>query len=311
MGIIFRRRYENMYDIIKQNNGLVVVYGVKCAEVLWKKMPFRIDYFVDRRGEEIRQIHDIQVLTPNQFEEIARTSDKRATIIICVDFHPSVVTRSIYEDIVKLDVNADVFDYFACDVNFEIDSFVYKDERYSLYEHSFNCGYCDTRMTERSVELPLVKKWIKECEGEIVEVGAVTPYYFSEAKITEIIDPTDLHTSVTEHKSIFECNLKNRNVICISTIEHIGTDDYGLNIQDSSVEALFKVLNESKKCFVTFPLGYNRELDEWILANRNNEMVSILTRGMNNDWSELKNDEEIYTPYLLFFGASGLAIIEK
>lgn len=309
--IIFRNRYENLYQVIEENKGLVAVYGVTCAKVLYKAAQFKIDYFIDRRAESIEQIHNIKVLTPFQFEKIAKDTDHRVTIVICVDFSPSMVTRSIYEDIVKLDIDADVFDYFACDINFGHDSFELKGKRYPLFQHSFNCGYKDTRMTERSVEITLAKEWIQKCNDNIVEIGAVTPYYFKEKKITEIIDPTDLHFSVTKHKSIFECDLQGCNILSISTIEHIGTGDYGLDIQDSAVESLEKILKESNKCFITFPLGYNAELDEWISKNRNDEKVSILTRGMNNEWKELQINEEIYTPYLLFFGSSGLAIIEK
>ena len=300
-----------MDQIIKENNGLIVVYGVTCAEVLSKKSPFRVDYFVDKRADDIKRIHDIEVLTPCKFESVAKEEKNKVSIIICVDFSPSTITRSIYEDIVKLDVNADVFDYFACDMNFTNDSFAYKGNEYSLFEHSFNCGYKDTRMTERAIEIPIAERWIQECADNIVEVGAVTPYYFKNKKITEIIDPTDLHLDVTKHESIFDCDLTNENVLSISTIEHIGTDDYGLDIRDSAKAGLMKILEESKSCLVTFPLGYNIELDEWVSENRDYERVSVLTRGMNNEWKELKVDEEIYAPFLLFFGACGLVVIEK
>lgn len=59
-------------------------------------------------------------------------------------------------------------------------------------------------MTERSVELALAKEYIDTCEGNIVEIGAVTPYYFYSNKISNIIDPTDNHKRVLK-KSLFDC----------------------------------------------------------------------------------------------------------
>ena len=65
-----------------------------------------------------------------------------------------------------------------------------------LFYHPFNCGDGSTRTTERSVELALAFQWLERVDGDVVEVGAVTPYYLDvrdqlTEKISLVIDPQD------------------------------------------------------------------------------------------------------------------------
>lgn len=306
--INFRKRNEDIYHIINQNKGLIVVYGVTCAEVILRDETLRIDYFVDRRAKTIKCIGGIPVIEPSGLEDLARKSNGRITIIICIGPGAVGTINSIYNDIVALDIDADVFDYFTNEFVFAEDSFVYRGIEYPLFQHPFNCGYKDTRMTERAVEISLAKEWIEKCEGEIVEVGAVTPYYFTNDKIVDIVDPMDRHTLVTKHLSVFDYDLKDRNVLSISTIEHIGLGDYGFKEAHDAVEGIIKILKESRSCLITVPFGFNELLDTWILKNRKHTEITVLARGLNNAWQELTEDEVIND---IFIGVNGLVIINK
>lgn len=268
---------------------------------------FSIDYFCDRQANIINSINGIPVIDCKELEGVVKKSGKRATIIICVGTKKFSVL-SIYNDLVKHDIEADVFDYFENDSVFSDTSFMFNGKEYELFEHSFNCGYVDTRMTERSVELALAKEWLNCCSGDVTEVGAVTPYYFYDNRITEVVDPTDLHSRVSRKKSLFECDFKGKNILSISTVEHVGTHDYGMSEEKNVIDAIAKIVEEAKSFLITAPLGYNKLLDDWIRRNSSDYMIKILGRGINNHWDEIELQdyhEIVYGP----LWAQGLVVI--
>jgi hypothetical protein len=82
------------------------------------------------------------------------------------------------------------------------------------------------------------------------------------------------------------------DVISISTIEHIGLAEYG-QVADPSltIEALKKVVDEARTFLLTAPLGYNKILDNYIIANLERfwgTRTSFLARGQrDNLWSQV------------------------
>ncbi len=312
--VVFRMRNENPYQAIRENAGLVILYALPFAEIIIREEDFLVNYIVDRHAKEIKQVNGMPVIEARELECVVKESKKRATIIIaigvvtCGTSTLQAITSNIYEDIVKLDIDADVFDYFANTYFFADRSFVYKKERYDLYEHPYNCGYTNMRMTERAVELALAKAWIERCDGKVTEVGAVTPYYFFSDKIVDIIDPMDENHKVTKHESLMECDLVNQNVLSISTIEHIGMGDYGFQEQHTAIEGLMKILNESRRCLITVPFGFNKILDEWIAEHLNDEKVTVLSRGMNNKWKKATTKDMLYQINCM---VNSVVIIEK
>ena len=311
-GVYFCSRKENIYEYLDKNNGLCIVYGATTwGELLLCDGEIKIDYFCDKRAEMIHSlsIKNVPVINAHQLEDLIKKSGKRATIIICVGTNEGVV-KSIRYDLTRLDIEADVFDYFENLHIFSDTAFEYNGKNILLYEHAHNCGYIDGRMTERSVEVALAKEWLKNCKGNVAEVGAVTPYYFYSDKISDIIDPTDKHIRVNCKASIFDVSLKGKNVLSISTVEHIGRNEYGLIENMNAIDAIEKILHEAESCLITAPLGYNELLDNWVRSNRDNSIIRIMKRGINNHWTEIStyDFEEInYGPLWAF----GLLIIEK
>ena len=144
----------------------------------------------------------------------------------------------------------------------------------------------------------------------VIEIGAVTPYYFKDDKITEVVDPTDPHNRVTAKKSLFECDLKGKNVLSISTIEHIGTQEYGMAEEKNVIDAIEKITSESESCLITAPLGYNKTLDDWVKNNRTHPLLGYMIRGINNHWIEIDLCDYVHIPYTPLW-ACGLLIIKK
>jgi len=121
---------------------------------------------------------------------------------------------------------------------------------------------------ERCVELALAKRWVANStqSNKVYEIGAVMPYYWECNH--HIIDPYDELATIPDF--VENIDLTGQEVFSISTIEHIGLDEYGEQHQldeNGAVQALQQILNQASRCFITFPVGYNSVLDEWVENN--------------------------------------------
>jgi hypothetical protein len=174
---------------------------------------------------------------------------------------------------------------------------------FECFAHSYNCGwpYLPT-CTERTVELAIADRWLAaEDHNNVVEVGAVTPYYWPR-RVVNVVDPADTHPLVNARKSVFDVDLRGTAVLSISTVEHIGTGDYGL-VEDAKAApaAIEKLFRESPRFLVTFSSGYNLELDQLILARRDfpaDVSVALLVRNPSGvGWQERTPSGDVLRPY--------------
>lgn len=196
-----------------------------------------------------------------------------------------------------------------------IDSFIYKGKRVKLIESPYNCGFCHRRMTERCLEMAIAKIWLEQNRENLIEIGAVSPYYFQNLK-HDVCDPADQHSKVNLKISMFNLDLKNKNVLSISTIEHIGTGEYGIpiNKQESSVLALQKILNESNRCLVTFPIGANKDLEQYVFGNKFSKSVTVSFFIRNSDDNNFRETKDINLVKRITYGpigANAVVVIEK
>ena len=77
-----------------------------------------------------------------------------------------------------------------------------------------------------------------------------------------------------------------KNVLSISTIEHVGNGDYGFPKEPhKAIEILKKMVNDSKNHLISFPVGANRELEEDIIKEGINYF--IIERSPVNTWHQV------------------------
>ena len=141
--------------------------------------------------------------------------------------------------------------------------------------------------SERYVEIALAQRWLDTLsdDQELVEIGAVLPYHI-ECNHT-IIDPYDEKATIMDFMENY--NYQDKSVLSISTVEHIGNLEYGnteANVDPKgAINALIKILDESNKCLVTLPCGWNPYLDEWIKDNLHRLECFGYDRGPARDMS--------------------------
>jgi hypothetical protein len=192
--------------------------------------------------------------------------------------------------------------------------FTFAGRKYTHFVHSHNCGWPPVDATERTVELALADTWLSSKEpNSVIEVGAVTPYYWPE-RISSIADPVDSHPCVTDRSPLESLSISCLNVLCISTLEHIGTGDYGLMPNSRLLsECLLKLATESASALITIPAGYNQALDQIIFGDQLPPAfkVGFLVRDVaNHTWQQVNDPKCARLPYGEN-GASAVVVIEK
>ena len=165
------------------------------------------------------------------------------------------------------------------------------------------------RSSERAIEVPLAIDFISHYvkNEPIVELGCVLPYYILKRENHMAYDLADQHPQsikrdIREIADAEYCG----NVISISTIEHIGLGEYGIDVKGNvtAVVVLKRIMANAKRYFITFPLGHNTELDEYVSKNTNlGERYVTRKQREPNDWvvvgkSELTDEMKRYGTYL-------------
>lgn len=178
-----------------------------------------------------------------------------------------------------------------------VPTFPFNGRWYEAFCHVHNCGWPPSRMTERSVELGLADRWLAHVQEPVVEVGAVTPYYWP-GRVHRIVDPADDHPQVTDLVSLFAVDFTQVNVLCLSTLEHIGTGEYGLaRDAQGPLDALAHLTAACRNYLITVPFGQHREIDAVIFGDHPPLPTRYLVRSVDgNDWRECSAREAHVPP---------------
>lgn len=148
-------------------------------------------------------------------------------------------------------------------------------------------------VNERTIEIGLGEYFINKFGNDVVEVGSVMLYYGYDSHI--IIDLTDLHPKVHRINAL-DCNYKDFDVLCLSTIEHMMKREYSNGSDDDSINFLNKVISEARNYLITFPCCYNKFLDEYV---KNSSINRILLKRISeqNEWVQdfdIKNMDYLF-----------------
>ena len=103
-------------------------------------------------------------------------------------------------------------------------------------------------ITERMVEVPLAQWFLQQYGPDVVEVGAVTPYYYPDVRHS-VVDPGDSWDGCRKEDA-HNLDYSGKNLLSISTVEHIGNPELLL-------EKMFK----ADKWLITWAAGYKKSLD--------------------------------------------------
>lgn len=182
---------------------------------------------------------------------------------------------------------------------------------FPFFTHHHNCGLHPETATERTVELPLADRWLAAAPADrVIEVGAVTPYYWP-GRVGRVVDPSDTHPQVTDRASLLDVDLTGRAVLCLSTLEHVGSGEYGLPADPALLHrAVEKLFAEASAFLITMPAGYNAQADA-VLFDRSRP-ADVTARYLVRQpgppyWAEVTDPAAARRPYGTTRTATGTA----
>jgi hypothetical protein len=162
-----------------------------------------------------------------------------------------------------------------------MNQFQINDIRLRYAREFFNEAY----QNERSIEVAIGRWFLDKFGDTTLEVGAVIPYYGRENH--EIADLADLHPK-SKKLNALDIDYAGRNVLSISTIEHMMTKEYGNGSDQDSITFLNKVLTNASSYLITWGLGYNPFLDAYMKSHP--EIQHLIMRRINWKNEYVKGD---------------------
>lgn len=174
-------------------------------------------------------------------------------------------------------------------------------------------GHNDPWNNERMVELPLAWYFLDSMKRSCpylrgMEIGAVTPYYPGHTPIGPasygsdtpgledvievtpvfpphlVVDPFDPHP-MAQKVDIRDLNFKRHWVLSISTIEHVDHGEFGQkHDRFTAFSELLRIRSDAASYLVTWPTGYNADLDECSPIMDNWDDVILLQRTGYQEW---------------------------
>jgi hypothetical protein len=147
---------------------------------------------------------------------------------------------------------------------------------------------------ERSVEVSLGRWFLNKFNGNVLEVGAVMPYYGHIEH--EIIDLADEHPKSRKINAL-DFNYDGRNVLSISTLEHMHMKEYSNGSDQDGADCLKKIVARASNYLITFPTEYNRGLID--LLKRSQDIPRLIMKRINwkNEYVKHYNSNDLEIPF--------------
>lgn len=143
---------------------------------------------------------------------------------------------------------------------------------------------------ERSVEISLGRYFLEKF-NDTIEIGAVLPYYGNDSHT--IIDLTDEHPKSQKLNALdYDCSGK--NILSISTIEHMMKREYNNGSNEDSIIFLNKVISQAKNYLITWAMDYNEFLDYYIRQHSEIPYFILKRVNWNNEWMVEKDRSKVH-----------------
>jgi hypothetical protein len=166
--------------------------------------------------------------------------------------------------------------------------------------------YNNPTHSERNIELPMAFWFLNRFQHapeEVVEIGEVTPFYASPKHA--VFDPaSELSGSIRSDALDVDC--RGKHVLSVSTLEHIGRAEYGQEANPTLLPRVLKNILGAKSFFVTFALGYNRDLEELVPRER----CLLFRRIAPTRWIQTNEaDFSAFTYHQPWYAGNGLCVL--
>lgn len=189
--------------------------------------------------------------------------------------------------------------------HFQINSLSF---RYARYAHN------EAWANERSVEVALGEWFLDQYPGiagfdhigsngvrnsligrqPVLEVGAVMPYYGRDTH--ETIDLADDHPKSRKANAI-GYDYTGRNVLSISTLEHMHRTEYANGSDLDGVTCLKQIVSAANRYLITFPTQYNVGLREYLSTHPEVPRLILRRTNWKNEYVKHHDSNDFSIPF--------------
>lgn len=170
----------------------------------------------------------------------------------------------------------------------------------------------------RAIEVALGGWFGRKFNYDIIEVGDVC-WQYSVFNNWTVVDPGAIYPKAIK-KSLFDMNFDSQNFLSLSTFEHIGESSYNSGKEELhlAINALEKIQREAANYLITFPIGSNYPLQDYVKSSSSISFVIMKRdsyRGETNNWTEDNSPDNFYLPHFHFeylcdyFGCGGAIVV--
>jgi len=177
--------------------------------------------------------------------------------------------------------------------------------KYDLAPSEYFIDPINSKDNERIVELKISMNHYEDLynagsKNNVVEIGNVLGFYgYCEHECIDKFAQMPDISPAGEVKNIdaLDFDFTGRDIISVSTIEHIGTTDYDnpiANEGQDAVDVLKKIEQESKSFFITFGPNYNNPLDNYVKSNLESYDWHGWVRTAIDKWDYTAQDMKVW-----------------
>jgi hypothetical protein len=163
--------------------------------------------------------------------------------------------------------------------------------RDDYFDHPHN----STITNERCIELTLAFRYLDMVgSSNTIEMGAVTPYYKKGNHIC--YDPKDPYAN--QSLSCGEIEALGKNVLSISTIEHVGMNEHGIDAKkQDAYDFILRTIDQASSCLISWPIGYQLSLDNFFKTNKSFFNYFYYVKHGNKHWELSFEDSALDLQY--------------
>lgn len=151
---------------------------------------------------------------------------------------------------------------------------------------------------ERKAELPIGAWFLEKFNHDVVEIGEVMNSHIS---CTHTIYDPRAEMPNTISQDARELDYKGKNVLSISTIEHVG---------DGDLDLIKKIQKQAKNYLITFPVGFDLDFDGRIADSGTEYFIIERSLDGKNDWTQVTNkDLSLYKYNSPYYAGHAIVVI--
>lgn len=164
-----------------------------------------------------------------------------------------------------------------------------------------------TLINERAIEIPVGIRFLNHYPMKtITELGSVMNFYgYQEHTVVDLFEQSN-PAGLVHNVDALDWDFTGRNVLSLSTVEHIGLSDYdNLDLRpEKAIDVCEKIIRESDNFLISWGLHYHEYIDTWVKTKIEEESIEwcAYIKTAETEWKYVDKSLECFETQYKFDG---------